>query len=88
MTGRRHVIASLSHQQIASVLNLPDDVHVVGIQGDWQRMAVSILLESARFEEVPDATEPPFVFTTATMRVAEQGDHIFEYSPILPEETP
>lgn len=59
MNERRRAIGFLGARDIARLLNLPDDVHVVGVRDDFIRDGVLVMLESESFDPVPVECEPP-----------------------------
>lgn len=56
---RRRAVAFIPEELVWKILGLPEDVRLLGIQGDWSRVGVEVMLESERFEPVPPGCTPP-----------------------------
>lgn len=61
VSERRHVKTHLSLRLLASFLDIPDDVRVVRVLSSQDPDGLTLVLESDRFEPVPDNAESPFV---------------------------
>lgn len=61
--GRRRAIVLLPEQAIAQLLELPEGAHVIGVQADWARLGISVMIEGPMLEPVPPECAPPQLFT-------------------------
>ena len=66
--GRRHALITISLGDMMGIVLgrckidpacLPDDVKFVDVSGDWLKRGITIVIESATFDWVPHACEPP-----------------------------
>lgn len=82
VSERRHLQAHLSLRLIASMLDVPDDVRVVRMIPRQDPDGLMLVLESDRFELVPDDAESPLAFgmRTAVATDDETGLRYFRMS--------
>lgn len=59
---RRRAIVLLSEQVIAQLLELPEGTHVIGVQADFMRLGISVMIEGPTLEPVPPDCTPPQLY--------------------------
>lgn len=77
--SRRKVLL-LGYQDIRELLQLPEDVFVVGLTYDWQRESVVINIVSDAFERVPDYVEAPIAYKEIEYVECDQGNFHVKYN--------
>jgi predicted nucleotidyltransferase len=73
---RRHRgIIRLSPVEIAQILNLPDDVSLWTVRGNWDPMSIDLLVVSDRLPEMDENAEAPLLSMGAHVerRIDEDG---------------
>lgn len=70
---RRRAILHVSAEQLAALLRLPDDVTIAGFAVEPIRDSVAFLLDSDRFDPVPECAEPPRLFADIAVEVDDDG---------------
>lgn len=71
--ARRRAVLHVGSEQLAMLLNLPDDVTVAGLSVDWVRDSVAFALDSDRFEPVPECAEAPVLIAELAVDVEDDG---------------
>jgi hypothetical protein len=59
MEQQRRMLLQLDEEAIRAMLQLPIDVHIVGIRDNFRRNAIEVLLISDRFDVVAAGCEAP-----------------------------
>jgi hypothetical protein len=54
-------LISLTEEDIVALLDIPDDVRILGIRDNWRTMGLEIMVEGERFEETSEHAEPPYL---------------------------
>ena len=58
---RRRALIAITEEDIRSLLELPDDVRIMGVRDNWRAMGIELMVEGERFEETSEHAEPPFL---------------------------
>lgn len=98
--GRRHKEVAIGVHVLAHILNLPEDVRVVYGYADTPTQSMRLVLESDRFEPVPEGHEAPQVCGQIQLRLVpmpetpppdgppEPGSVLFAHFSLDLEEAP
>lgn len=58
---RRRALIFLDGDQIARMLDLPDGYTVMGVNSDWQRIGITVMVQHDELRPVDPACEPPML---------------------------
>jgi hypothetical protein len=59
--GTRRAIVQIDEQVLQALLEMPQGLRVLGVQGNWRNVGIDVMIEGPELEEVSHNTEPPIL---------------------------
>lgn len=67
--NRRRGQLVIGESTLASLLDLPEGIHIVGIHADWPSMSIRVMVEGDELDEIPEGCEPPVLMASWTKEI-------------------